>query len=208
MSEQDLFLHLVPIKIDSDISTSYVMLAQDLRIVEDDVFPRSFLIALDDKGLYCMPAVDEGMRDLGCRCYLKNPFSHSALFRKVQSYTPGFVADCGFALASCQTTTKTCELLMDVAKHIMKIVISSIALLSVPSLTILEVDRGLKQDGLKNMVCYTLCDSKMISQLRSGKEVGALSLENHDVAELMKSNGATTDSFEAGGMRYNPIIPE
>lgn len=161
---QPLMLHTVPIKITTDISTFHIMLVQDLRPHNGTIFPRSHVISLEDN-LAIMPAVDEGMPAVGCKCYEKNPMSMSMLFKQIQSFTPGFVADCGFALPHCKSNLKPCQQLLGDSREIAGIAIATMIYASLPSHVIVKVQEHGVDDGLKNKPYYLICDESSYAHL-------------------------------------------
>lgn len=161
---QPLVLHTVPIKITTDISTFHIMLVQDMRALDGTIFPRSHVISLE-KDLAIMPAVDEGMPAIGCKCYERNPMSMSMLFKQIQSFTPGFIADCGFALPTCKSTMKPCQQLLSDSKEVATIAITSMMYATLPPHAIIKVQEEGDSDDLKNKPYYVVCDEESYTNL-------------------------------------------
>lgn len=163
--KQPLMLHVVPVEMATDISTFNIMLVQDLRPYRDNIYPRSHIVFLDEK-ISCMPAVDVGMPQVGCKCSEKNPLSHRPLFQKIQAFTPGFNADCGFALAECPSTLKPCQQLQQGSKTITDIAIAAMVYASMPGHSILRITEGSEPtNGLKQMPSHVVVDHTNIGDL-------------------------------------------
>lgn len=161
--KQPLMLHVVPVEVATDISTFNIMLVQDLRPYRNNVYPRSHIVFLDEK-VSCMPAVDVGMPQVGCKCSEKNPLSHRPLFQKIQAFTPGFKMDCGFALAECPSTLKPCQQLQKGSKAITDIAIASMVYASMPGHTIFKITEGSEPtSGLKQMPSHVIVDHANIA---------------------------------------------
>lgn len=178
-AKQPLMLHTVPVEVATDISTFHLMLVQDMRQVKKDVYPRSHVVFLN-KELSIMPAIDFGMPDMGCKCFERNPFSHKPLFQKIQSFTPGFKADCGFALGNCKSTLKCCQLIQDGSKAVVDIAIAAMVFASLPNHIIVKVtDKGSHaQDGLKQMPHYIVCDIDSLQILKQTGKISALKFDD------------------------------
>ena len=137
-SKQNLTLHLLPIQMATDVSTFNVMLVQDMRQIGNDIFTRSHIVSLSHKDIMYMPSVDYGMKELNVKCSDKNAFSHKPIFQHLQSFTPGFVADCGYALNGCEES-KICKSLAHMSKNVCKIAIASLIYASMPRHKIVRV---------------------------------------------------------------------
>lgn len=162
---QPLMLHTVPIKITTDISTFHIMLIQDMRSLGGTIFPRSHIVSLD-KELAIMPAVDEGMPAIGCKCYEKNPMSMSMLFKQIQSFTPGFMGDCGFASPICKSTIPACKQLMGDSKEIASIAIATMFYSTLPSHVIVKVQEEESTDtDIKHKPYHLICDEDSFTHL-------------------------------------------
>ena len=206
-AKQSLTLHTVPVEVSTDISTFHLMLVQDMRQVKKDIFPRSHVVFLN-KDLSIMPAIDIGMPDMGCKCYERNPFSHRPLFQKIQSFTPGFRADCGFALGNCKSTLKCCKFVQDGSKSIVHIAMAAIIFASLPGHVIVKVtDKGQhEQDGLKQMPYYVVCDSTSLGVLRDTGKITPLQF-NDDAKfdSLSKDVFDVPSTFTVGNIDYEVI---
>jgi hypothetical protein len=170
VEKQNLLLHVMPIEITTDISTFSIMLVQDMRQVGKDIYPRAYIVSLDSD-VICMPAVDRGMTSLECKCFINNPFSHSPLFKQIQSYTPGFVADCGFATTNCESTMPYCKNLLDNAKTIGNIAIACLVYMSLPQHKIIKItDTHAKTSSLRQMPYSVVCNEEMWNSLHTTGE--------------------------------------
>lgn len=172
---QSLMLHTVPVEVSTDISTFHLMLVQDMRQVKKDVFPRSHVVFLN-KDLLIMPAIDIGMPDMGCKCYERNPFSHRPIFQKIQSFTPGFKADCGFALGNCKSELKCCKFVQSGSRDVVHTAIAAIIFAALPGHVMVKVtNKGAPgQNGLKQMPHLMICDSTSLGVLRDTGKVTPL----------------------------------
>jgi len=154
-------LHITPIEISTDVSTFHIMLVQDMNHINNDIYPRSHIVAMEQNEILRMPVTDEGMKDIGCKCFLKNPFSHGLIFKQIQSFTPGFKADCGFAMYNCVSKMPTCLQLLAESIFITNLAIALTIYIGMPYHRIIKVsDTDQKQDGLKQMNYYMVCDEK------------------------------------------------
>lgn len=204
---QSLMLHTVPVEVATDISTFHLMLVQDMRQVKKDVFPRSHVVFLN-KDLSIMPAIDLGMPDMGCKCYERNPFSHRPLFQKIQSFTPGFKADCGFALGNCKSNLKCCKLVQDGSKEVVHTAIAAIIFAALPGHVMVKVtEKGThKQDGLKQMPYMVVCDSKSLGVLRETGKLTPLQFNDDTQFEsLPKDIFNVPSSFTVNNTDYEVI---
>lgn len=162
---QPLMLHTVPIQITTDISTFHIMLVQDMRALNGTIFPRSHIVRLE-KNLAIMPAVDEGMPAIGCKCFERNPMSMSMLFKQIQSFTPGFVADCGFALSDCKSNMKPCQQLQADSREVATIAITAMMYSTLPPHAIIKVtEEEASGSDLKNKPYYVVCDEESYANL-------------------------------------------
>ena len=206
-SKQSLMLHTVPVEVATDISTFHLMLVQDMRQVKKDIFPRSHIVFLN-KDLLIMPAIDVGMPDMGCKCFQKNAFSHRPLFEKIQSFTPGFKADCGFALGNCKSELKCCKFVQDGSQAVVKMAIAAMVFASLPGHVMVKVtDKGTReQDGLKQMPYYIVCDSTSLGILRdTGKWVKPEFNDDAHFDSLPKEVFDVPSTFTAGTCEYEVI---
>lgn len=208
LEPQPLMLHTVPIKITTDISTFHIMLIQDLRPFNGQIFARSHVVSLE-KDLAIMPAVDEGMPAIGCTCYQKNPMSMSMLFKQIQSFTPGFVADCGFALPTCKSTLRPCQQLLKDSKQIVDIVIGTITYAMLPCHIIVKVQEPESSSSdLKQKPYYVICDEDSFVNLTTkgfplpSKIQDSEAFEKALTAPLLNISG----KFTRGSMTYE-IMP-
>jgi hypothetical protein len=206
-TKQSLMLHTVPVEVATDISTFHLMLMQDMRQVKKDVFPRSHVVFLN-KDLSIMPAVDVGMPSMGCKCFERNPFSHRPLFQKIQSFTPGFKADCGFALGNCKSTLKCCQFVQDGSKQVVHIGIAAIIFASLPNHAIVQItDRGQReQNGLKQMPHFVVCDSTSLGILRDTGKLTPLQFNDDAQFDTLSKEVLNTPSkFTIGNIDYEVI---
>lgn len=206
-TKQPLTLHTVPVEVATDISTFHLMLVQDMRQVKKDVFPRSHVVFLN-QDLSIMPAIDVGMPDMGCKCYERNPFSHRPLFQKIQSFTPGFKADCGFAVGNCKSNLKCCKFVQDGSKAVVHIAIAAMVYASLPSHTLVKVtDNGLKQqDGLKQMPYYIVCDAQSLTELKTSGKVTPLQFTDDSKFDtLSKDQFDAPGTFTVGNIQYEVV---
>ena len=206
-SKQSLMLHTVPVEVSTDISTFNLMLVQDMRQVKKDIFPRSHIVFLNEN-LLIMPAIDTGMPDMGCKCFQRNAFSHKPLFEKIQSFTPGFKADCGFAIGNCKSELKCCKFVQDGSKSIVHTALAAMVFAGLPGHVLVKVtDKGQReQAGLKQMPYYIVCDSTSLSVLRETGKVTPLQF--NDDASYDKLSPDVFDvpsSFTFGAVDYEVI---
>lgn len=205
---QPLMLHTVPIKITTDISTFHIMLLQDMRPLNGTVFPRSHIISLE-KELAIMPAVDEGMPAIGCKCYEKNPMSMSMLFRQIQSFTPGFVADCGFALSSCKSTLGSCKQLLSDSREVAGIAIASMIYATLPGHVIVKVQESESPEtDIKHKPYYVVCDADSYEHLITKGFPSPLKVQDSEAFEkaLTAPTLDITGTTSKGQVTYE-IIP-
>jgi hypothetical protein len=206
--QQPLMLHTVPIKITTDISTFHIMLIQDMRALNGSIFPRSHIVSLE-KELAIMPAVDEGMPAIGCKCYERNPMSMSMLFRQIQSFTPGFVADCGFALPTCKSTLSPCKQLLSDSREIVNIAIATMFYSMLPCHIVVKVtEQDSSETDLKNKPYYVICDEESFAHLTT--KGFPLPLKVQDVEAFQKALTAPpltiSGTITKGAMTYQ-VIP-
>lgn len=206
-TKQSLTLHTVPVEVATDISTFHLMLVQDMRQVKKDVFPRSHVVFLN-QDLSIMPAIDVGMPDMGCKCYERNPFSHRPLFQKIQSFTPGFKADCGFAVGNCKSNLKCCKFVQDDSKTIVHTAIAAMVYASLSGHTLVKVtDNGQhQQDGLKQMPYYIVCDATSLSELKTSGKITPLQFNDETKFEaLSKDVFDAPGTFTVGNIQYEVV---
>jgi hypothetical protein len=206
--KQDLLLHLIPIQLATDISTFSVMLVQDLRVICKDVYPRSHLVSLSKNELASMPVVDEGMAMLGCKCSIKNPFSHSPIFKQVQSFTPGFKADTGYAAFNCPSNLACCKQLRGNSDTITCIAIASMIYMTMPCHTILQVtDIGHRErQGLKQMPYFIIVDKDAVENLKNNKPTGQLAFnDGNDFDKFNTTEKFVVDKFMVGKTSYEQV---
>lgn len=206
---QNLMLHLIPIQLATDLSTFTIMLVQDLRPIGDDIYPRSHIISLNNDDLLSMPAIDTGMTGLGCKCYLKNPFTHHPIYKQIQSFTPGFKVDCGFAAANCPSKLGGCRQVLDGSKTITGITVASMIYTAMPCHRVLQVtDNGhRKQDGLKQMPHFVLVDKQAVENLKAGKPIGDLQFnDGNDFEKFNTLDKLEVDEFVSNGCTYTPVV--
>lgn len=139
IQKNDLLLHIIPIEVATDISTFRIMLIQDMRFLNGDIYPRSHIVSLEEE-ILSMPVIDDGMASLGCKCYKNNPLSYGLLFKQIQSFTPDFKADIGFAIRNCVSNIPMCRKLLDESAAITKIAIASIVYLNRPDHKVVTVN--------------------------------------------------------------------
>lgn len=207
--QQDIMLHLIPVELATDISTFSMMLVQDMRVVNKDVYPRSHLVSLNKDELASMPAVDEGMPDLGCRCSIKNPFSHQPIFKQIQSFTPGFKADCGFAAFNCQSKLACCKQILDGSAAITQIAMATMIYLSMPGHCALKVTNTghRKQEGIKQMTYYIVADKDVIDDLKNGKKPRPLAFnDGNDFDKFNAVDKLVVEPFVANNISYEPVL--
>jgi hypothetical protein len=206
-AKQSLMLHTVPVEVATDISTFHLMLVQDMRQVKKDVFPRSHVVFLN-KDLSIMPAVDIGMPEMGCKCFQRNPFSHKPLFQKIQSFTPGFKADCGFALGGCKSELKCCKFVQNGSKEVVHAAIAAIIFAALPGHVIVKVtDKGQReQDGLKQMPYFVVCDPTSLKTLKDTGKLTPLQFNNYtQLASLPNDVFDAPSTFSFGSVDYEVI---
>lgn len=206
---QNLMLHLIPIQLTTDVSTFTIMLVQDLRPIGHDIYPRSHIISLNKNDLLSMPAIDTGMTGLGCKCYLKNPFTHHPIYKQIQSFTPGFKVDCGFAAADCPSKLGGCRQVLDGSKTITSITVASMIYTSMPCHKILQVvNNGHRElNGLKQMPHFILVDKQAVENLKTGKPIGDLQFnDGNDFEKFYTSNSFEVDEFTSNGCTYIPVV--
>lgn len=208
IATQNLMLHLIPIQLTTDISKFTIMLVQDLRVIGKDVYPRSHVISLNKNDLLCMPALDEGMTDLGCKCHLKNPFTHNPIFKQIQSFTPGFKADCGFAAADCPSKLNGCQQVLNNSKAITDITIASMIFASMPCHQIMQViDNGQrKTDGLKQMPHFIVVDKELVEALKCGNAAELQFNDGNDFEKFNSMEQLKVDEFTYGNYVYKPVV--
>lgn len=204
-TKQPLTLHVIPVEVATDISTFHLMLVQDMRQVKNDVFPRSHAVFLG-KEIAIMPAIDTGMPDLGCKCYQRNTFSHNPLFKKIQSFTPGFKADCGFAAAGCKSTLKPCQLVLNGSHIVVQVAIAAMVFATLPGHVLVEVTETTKPiNDLKNMSTYIVCDSDSLDQLKKTGRQSPLKFNDFAMLDSLKEATFTPDKFSFGNISYEVI---
>lgn len=205
---QPLMLHTVPIKISTDISTFHIMLIQDLRSFNGQIFARSHVVSLE-KELAVMPAVDEGMPAIGCKCYERNPMSMSMLFKQIQSFTPGFVADCGFALPTCKSTLRPCQQLLQDSKQIVDVVIGTMTYASLPCHVIVKVQETslVESDDLKQKPYYVVCDEDSFTNLTTKGFPLPSKIQDSEAFEkaLVAPPLSISGTFTRGAVTYEAI---
>jgi hypothetical protein len=204
---QPLMLHTVPIKITTDISTFHIMLVQDMRQFNGQIFARSHVVSLE-KELAVMPAVDEGMPAIGCKCYERNPMSMSMLFKQIQSFTPGFVADCGFASPICKSTLKPCQQLLQDSRQIVDIVIGTMTYALLPCHVIVKVQEPESSDkDLKQKPYYVVCDEASFINLTTKGFPLQSKIQDSEAFNkaLTESPLSISGTFTRGPMTYEII---
>jgi hypothetical protein len=206
--KQDLLLHLIPIQLATDVSTFSVMLVQDLRVMRKDVYPRSHLVSLSKNELASMPVVDAGMAELGCKCSIKNPFSHNPIFKQVQSFTPGFKADSGYAAFNCPSTLACCKQLRGGSDTITCIAMACMIYMTMPCHAILQVtDQGHRQrKGLKQMPYFILVDKNAVENLKNNKPIGQLAFnDGNDFDKFNTTEKLVVDKFTINKIVYEQV---
>lgn len=209
ISKQDLMLHLIPVELATDISTFSMMLVQDLRVVNKDVYPRSHLVSLNKDELASMPAIDEGMPELGCKCSIKNPFSHNPIFKQIQSFTPGFKADCGYAAFNCPSTLACCKQILNGSTAVTHIAMAAMIYISMPGHCVLKVTEPnhRKQDGLKQMPYYIVVDKDTLDDLKNNRKLRPLSFnDGNDFDKFNVVDKLTVEEFIVGKTTYQPMV--
>ena len=206
--KQDLLLHLIPIQLATDISTFSVMLVQDLRVIRKDVYPRSHLVSLSKDELASMSVVDEGMAELGCKCSIKNPFSHNPIFKQVQSFTPGFKADSGYASFNCPSALACCKQMRSGSDAITGFAMASMIYMTMPCHAILQVidTSHRKQNGLKQMPYFIVVDKEAAEKLKSNKPLDPLAFnDSNDFEKFNTVDKLVVDEFTVGKTLYKQV---
>lgn len=202
LAAQSLTMHLLPIQIATDVSTFNVMLVQDMRELHKDIFTRTHIVSMSPDKIMYMPSFDEGMKDIGSKCALKNAFSHNPIFNHIQSFTPGFVADTGYALHECKEN-KACEALANMSKNICEIAIASLVFVSLPCHRVVKIiDNSMKVDGLRNMARFELFDTNRWTNLQNGKLVDLSTTDGNNIDE---TPATFSGKIETGSLVYEVL---
>jgi hypothetical protein len=210
IKKQSLLLHIIPVEISTDISTFKVMLIQDMRSMDRDIYPRSHIVSLDSTNIMSVSAVDEGMASLGCKCSSKSPFSYGKIFKQLQSFTPGFKADCGFISPKCESNLACCQYLQSNSKAISKIAIATIIYMNMPEHETIKVTNAAGQDGLRNMPQHLICDKTTWDGLHIGGTSGGSNFKDgNDFDKFYSAEQFTltaADKFTRGSLQFEPVI--
>lgn len=209
-AKQSTMLHIVPVEISTDISTFTVMLVQDMRPVGKDIYPRTHLVSLTDT-IASMPAVDVGMTSMGCACSEKNPFTHGQLFKQIQSFTPGFKADCGFAQADCISNLAPCRLMRETSKAVSRLAVAAMVMMVMPCHKVVKVtDQGMRPTKeLQQMPHYVVVDANSWAQVQKDGSVGPLTFQDGAQYDKFATEAwATPDAGQYSKLTFEPIHEE
>lgn len=198
ISKSNLLLHVIPIEVTTDISTFNIMLIQDMRVMDNDVYPRSHIVSLEEDVL-SMPVVDDGMAALGCACYKKNPLSYGLIFKQIQSFTPGFKADIGFALRNCVSNIPMCKKLLDESMALTRITAAAMTYITMPPHKPVMVTES---SNSKSRPYYMICDDNSWKSLQETGQTSKLAFnDGNDFASFTKP-ATFTGTITRGKLTY------
>jgi hypothetical protein len=200
--KQDLTLHLLPIQMATDVSTFNIMLVQEMRQICKDIYTRSHIVTLSQDGILMMPSIDNATVEIGQpKCYLKNIFTQKSIFSHIQSFTPGFREDVGYALNAC-TESVYCKTLTDMSRDVCGIAIASLMYASLPCHKFVKISNADRYDELKNMAKFELFDDNKWNNMLQNKSVG-LHLQNPDFEQL--SQASFSGVHTKGNVKYEVL---
>lgn len=208
--KQSTMLHIIPIEISTDIATFRVMLIQDMRHTDNNIYPRLHIVSLSNDIIF-MPAIDTGMVNMGCTCSSRNPFTHGQLFKQIQSFTPGFVADCGFAAPSCNSNIPLCKSMLNESKEITKLAISAMTIMTMPCHSVVKItDINMKPDNeLRQMPYYIICDMQGWNHLvEHGKPLPIQFQDGDKFDEFASMKWSAPGPMQYKNYKFEPVVDD